>query len=530
MSDAQAEVGERRRISAIWIVPLVALFVGLWLVIYTLQSQGPQITIVFSSAEGIEAGTTKIRMLNVEVGIVESVGLSDGLDTVVVTAQLDQAAAPLLREDTEFWVVRPRIGTAGVSGLGTLLSGGYIQLDPGKGEPGRREFSGVDEPPVTPIGTPGLHFGLVSDRAGSVGTGDPILYKGFTVGGIESAEFDVASQQMRYRAFIEAPYEEVVTTNTRFWNASGISLSATADGIEVSTGSLESILVGGVTLGLPEGVDAGDPVQDEVSFELYPDFTSVNEQPYKNAIDYVVEFSQSVRGLRTGAPVEYRGVRIGRVERVLLEAFAAGIRGRGSAIPILIRLEPGRLALPDTEQGAERLRAIVKTVVGNGMRATLETGNLLTGSLYIALDVYAGAAPAELGRFAGRTTIPTIGSGFAGIQQKLASTLDKLNALPLGRTVAEATRTLAGLNAILESQSMQALPESLGSTLDEFRSTLASVSADSELQERLLRTIGELDRTLESLRGVLETLDEQPNSLIFNREPGEDPRPSSGLR
>lgn len=528
MSEAQAEISEQRRISAVWLVPIVALLLGVWMVVYTLRSQGPEITIVFSSAEGIEPGKTKIKALSVEVGVVESVGLSDDLERVMVVARLERSATPLLREDTQFWVVRARIGAGGVSGLSTVLSGGFIELSPGVGAPGRRDFAGLEDPPVTPTGTPGLHFDLVSDQAGSVGTGNPILYKGFRVGRIESAEFDVASQEMRYRGFIEAPYDDLVNANSRFWNASGISVNVGAEGIELDTGSLESILLGGIAFGLPEGIEAGEAVADETSFVLYPSYASVNERPYRESLEYVLQFSQSVRGLHPGAPVEYLGVRVGQVERILLEEFAFDINGDNQEIPVLIRLEPGRLALPDTPRGSEQLTEAINTGVAAGVRAALATGSLLTGGLYVSFDVYPEAPAAEIGRYAGRPTFPTTAGGFAGIQRMLTSFLDKVNALPLEGTVEAATRLLANLDAIAGSPSARDLPASLDSSLAELRTTLASVSADSALQERLRRTLVELDRTLQSLRSVLDTLEEKPNALIFDYEPGPDPAPSAG--
>jgi paraquat-inducible protein B len=492
-------------------------------------SQGPEVTILFATAEGIEAGKTKIKMLNVDVGTVESAGLSDDLEHVIVRARLEGAAEPLLREDTQFWVVRPRVGTEGVSGLSTLLSGGYIQLAPGTGATGRREFVGLDDPPVTPAGTPGLHFELLADHAGSVSAGDPILHKDFRVGRIDDGEFDVASQQMRYGAFIEAPYDSLVTSATRFWDASGISMSVGADGVEIDTASLESLLIGGVAMGLPEGVEPGKPVQNGAIFQLYPDHASVNEQPYLHSIEYVVRFPQSVRGLQPGAPVEYRGIRAGRVERILLEELAAlGLRGEGSPIPVLIRVEPGRLKLPDSEEGTLAMAEAIQNSVSLGMRATLATGSLITGSLYVALDIYPDESPAEMGSFAGHPTIPTVATGLAGIEQKVAALLDKLNALPLEGAVEQAERTLADLNAILGSESMKSLPGSVDATLAELRETLASVSSESALQQQLLQTVTELDRTLQSLRDFLELLDEQPNALIFNRAAGKDPQPPAG--
>jgi paraquat-inducible protein B len=513
MNDTSAAVKRRRRIAPIWAVPIVAVLLGLWMVVYTYRNQGPDITITFSTAEGLEAGKTKVKSLSVEVGLVTSVHLGEDLDSVVLTARLEKSAEPLLREDTQFWVVRPRVGMAGVSGLGTIMSGAFIELAPGEGAEGRREFTGLDEIPITPAGTPGLHLRLVGKRAGSVSAGNPILFRGFQVGRVESAEFDVQTHQMRYGAFIEAPYDGLVSEKTRFWNASGLSFSASAEGIELNTGSLQSVLLGGVAFGLPEGIEPGDPVESGTEFTLFPNYRSVNEEPYRHSVEYVLEFAQSVRGLSPGAPVEYRGLPAGQVERMLIEEMVEkGAQGsKGPLIPVLIRLEPGRIAMGDSEQGVSTLSKRIEARVREGLRATLSTGNLLTGSLYVSLDMYPDEAPAELGSFHGRPTIPTVSSGLEGIQQKVASLLDKLNALPLAsvaasaeQTVQELDRTVAEARLLLASQELQSLPISL-------RASLA-----------------ELDATLQSVKQLATTLEQQPNSLIFSREPEMDPEPMAG--
>jgi len=257
MPETRAEVKERRRVSAVWLIPLVSLVLGIWLVVYTWRNQGPEIEIVFQTAIGIEAGKTKIKARSVEVGVVERVVLGDDFESVIVTTRLERTALPLLREDTQFWVVRARVGTAGVSGLGTLLSGGYIELEPGSGAEGRRRFIGLEDPPVTPAGAAGLRLSLTSDQARSVRTGTPILYRGYSVGRVESSDFEMEERQMHYRAFIEAPYDDLVNTSSRFWNVSGISFSATAGGIELSTSSLEALVRGGITFGVPPGIEPG---------------------------------------------------------------------------------------------------------------------------------------------------------------------------------------------------------------------------------------------------------------------------------
>jgi paraquat-inducible protein B len=531
MTDAQATVNHSRRLSAVWFVPIVALAMGVWMVIYTLQSQGPEIKIVFSTAEGLEEGKTKIKFRNVDVGLVESAGLGEDLESVVVVAQFEKDAESLLREDTQFWVVRPRIGKGGISGLSTLLSGGYIQIAPGTSSKQETEFVGLEEPPVTPAGAPGLRVNLVADRAGSISVGDPVLHDGYTVGRVEDEAFDPETKTMRYEVFIDAPYDKFISTTSRFWDASGLSVSASANGIDFRMGSIESLVIGGIQVGRPDFIQEGAPAKPGETYRLYDSFAEVNARPFRHTVEFVVEFPQSVRGLLPGAPVEYRGLPFGRVERVMLEEW---LDGRATAeqdrpIPVLISLTPARLALPDTEAGVENLVEAIEGGVATGMRATLATGNLLTGSLYVSIATFPDAPKVEGGRiYAGRPTIPTIESGLGGLQQRITLLLDKLNDLPLDETVSELNGTVASINTMFATDAMQAMPSRMEETLQEIQTTLASFSEDSELQARLLPAVTELQRTLTSLRQVLDTIDEQPNSLIFNREHREDPRPPAG--
>jgi paraquat-inducible protein B len=510
MTEERASVRSRRKIPAIWIVPLVTALLGMWMVYYTWQNQGPEITLTFSTAEGIESGKTKIRARSVQVGLVTDVRLGEDNQSVIVIAELDRTATPLLREDTEFWVVRPRIGAGGISGLGTIVSGGYVELDPGVGKAGQRHFTGREDIPVTKVGTPGLKLSLTSNQAGSVGAGDTIRYRGFQVGRVESATFEVENRQIRYDAFIDAPYDALVTTSTRFWNASGLHFSATASGIELSTGSLDTLLLGGISFGLPDGVQRGGAVENRAVFALFPNEHSINEHPYRYSLEYVVEFDQSVRGLRPGAPVEYRGLPAGSVKRVMLREMVAktGGTGQGAPIAVLIEIEPGRLEFGDTEAGRETLRRGIEAGVVNGMRASLASGNLLTGSLIVALDDYDDVKPKAMGDFAGYPTIPTTVTGLASLEHRVATLLDKLNALPLENvtnsvteTLREVERTVASLNAILASDDLRALPGSIDSTLTE------------------------LDRTLRDTSSLVDSLEEEPSSIIFSREPVLDPIP-----
>ncbi|MFV2089274.1 MAG: intermembrane transport protein PqiB [Pseudomonadales bacterium] len=421
------------RPSAIWIVPLVALILGVWLAVDAYLSQGPTVTIRFSDAGGIQKEKTLIKVRNVTIGMVNGVRLAGDLEGVVVTAALAPEARPLLREDSEFWVMKAEVRSGSISGLGTLLSGAYIEIAPGVGEvTDRRDFVGLDERPSSPAGTPGLPLRLVSESSGSVSVGSPILYRGYQVGLVERIELDVENQQVMYSIFVEAPFDKLLSSNTRFWNASGISAELSSEGIKVSVGSLQSALRGGVAFDLPRNSRVGRPVDGNTTFRLYPNESSIHEDPYRSAIDYVVAFEQSLRGLHPGAPVTYRGIRVGSVVRIMLNDLNVDPQQtRGNPIPVLIQLEPGRMALEDNYEGELIARQSVETAVELGLRATLESGNLLTGAMFVELNFYEVDSQESLGEFLEYPMIPSIKGGFSHIQLQISQLLDKLNKLPI---------------------------------------------------------------------------------------------------
>ncbi len=417
MTTAQPEIKEGWQFNTIWIIPLVALVLGIYMVIHTFMTEGPDITIAFKTAEGLTAGKTKIKYRNVQMGLVTEVELTEDYEGVIVHVKMDLQAKPLLREDTEFWVVTARIGLGNISGLDTLLSGAYIELAPGAGEPGKRRFTALERPPLTPAEAPGLRLTLLSERATSVSTGDVVLYKGYRVGRVESTEFDSEIRKVRYMIFIDAPFHELVDSSVRFWNYSGVTLYAGAEGFQVSTGSLETVLLGGVAFAHPPGIPAGEAVEPEAEFKLYDDYNAILENPFRHGMYYVVSFAQSLKGLLPGAPVEYRGIPVGRVERLLVkeminEQAGKGVEGTGEPIPVLIYVEPGRMSLPDRAASLDVMRHAISTGVRNGMRATLDTGNLLTGAKYIGIDYFDVQEEAQVGQWQQYTTIPTIGGGF----------------------------------------------------------------------------------------------------------------------
>lgn len=538
-------VSDKRKLPLVWIVPLVALLLGIYMVIHHYLTKGPEITITYLTASGIEAGKTKIKSLNVEVGVVEDVELNTDLKGVTLHARIANDQKHLLREDSKFWVVRPRIGATGVSGLGTLLSGAYIELDPGIGQPGKREYKGLEEPPVTPPDTPGIHLELLSEDAGSVSMGDPILYRGYQVGNVESSALNAEDSKLHARIFINAPFDSLVTSNTRFWNASGIALDASARGVRLRTGSLESILIGGIAFDLPEGTKPGNAVKNDDQFKLYPDEISIHENPYEHYLEFLLLFESSVQGLEKGAPVTYRGIRVGTVEDIAIKYIPDEMLGKGGVkIPVLIKIEPGRFIGEDSEESLELFEKSIHNSIQMGGRATIKMANLLTGARMISWDFYEDVEPATIGKFGEYRTLPTVSTGVEELQKKVSDLLDKLNNLPLNQlltdadtminqltqTLENANKAVEDLNTILADNDTQQIPESIHAVLEELQSVLKGMSPDSNLYQDLNESIRQLNTTLRNIEGLTYTIDTKPNSIIFSKPKQDDLQPKAPVR
>jgi paraquat-inducible protein B len=502
-----------RRISPIWFIPIVAALLGAWLAWQYYASRGPAITVRFETADGIAAGKTPVMCRSVNVGTVEGVSLTNDLKGVIVTMQMTAEATRLLSEDTQIWVVRPRYGAGGISGLSTLVSGSYIELAPGVSQTPRREFVGLEQPPVTPQGVPGLHVTLITDEAGGISPGTAITYKGLAAGRIENRIFHPENGKVEFRAFISAEFAPLVRTNTRFWNVSGIDVQVGANGLQLRTGTLESLLTGGITFGHAPGSPSGPPAPDGATFALYESFEATTRFSMRTSVPYLLLFSGSARGLNEGAPVEFRGVRIGTVNGVSFRYLPNDPERR---VPVLIQIDPSFITnLPtDSTEAAENF---VSDAVRNGMRASLKTGNLITGQMYVDLDFQKDAPPATVTDIEGYRVIPTTSGGLGELQDKATALLDKLAALPLDDTVRNATAALESIKTMSESLSK----------------TAAGFGSDSPIYRQLTATMRELDDTLRSVRTLADTLEQKPNALIFGKgrsTPTPAPSPEASRR
>ena len=395
----QPRVAAARRwnVSLVWLLPAVAVAIGLSLLVRTVFLVGPRVDIEFASADGVEAGKTEVRYKEVVIGKVQSVSLRDDRKRVVVGVQLDRSAAGIAVEDTTFWVVRPRIGLAGVTGLGTLLSGSYIGSDAGVSKRARSEFVGLEAPPFVLRGEPGTIFVLRSDDLGSLDVGSPVFYRRTRVGRVVGYTLDPDRDELSVRIFVEAPYQKLVTRATRFWNASGIDLSVNASGLTLNTQTLASVLAGGLAFETPPGAAKGPVAPENTVFTLFNDRRTALAPPDGPAVRVRMVFDGSVRGLAEGAAIDLLGIEIGRVTSIALQYDTARKR-----FPIEVfadiypyRLGSVRTALLQASSTPNAGEAVaLQQLVASGVRAQLRTGNLLTGQLYVALD-FIGKQPAR---------------------------------------------------------------------------------------------------------------------------------------
>ncbi|UXI03778.1 intermembrane transport protein PqiB [Photobacterium sp. TY1-4] len=536
----QAQVKALRQVSTIWLVPAIALAIGIWMLVQYMVSKGPEVTLMLNTAEGIEAGKTEIRALNVRVGVITDVRLNKDYTAIVATAQLEKDAERMLKDDTLFWVVKPRIGKEGISGLDTLLSGAYIQLQPGVSDSKETSFTVLDVPPVAPPDAKGLRLVLYHNEAGKLGVGDPVLYEGFTVGRVEKATFDAKQKRANYQLFIFEPYNSLIRKRTRFWLTSGVDLQMSAEGFNLKIGSIESLITGGVSFRVPRGNDPGKLISEDMTrFRLYDNLKEARERFFDEYLEYVLLFDESVRGLSAGAPVEYRGIQIGTVRQVPLEMPRALEGFSHKQIPVLVRIELGRV-YPTLEPGQlARIKAQLEQEFQAGLRASLKTGNLLTGALLVDMEIHPDEVMPNMQRYGKYDIFPTKAGGFAEIQKQISAVLNKVNEMPvedtlltLNRSLRASQRTLQAtekmaneLALLLARKETQAIPGEIRESLQQIQSTLNGLGPDGVPYRNLEQAIQRFEQVMAELQPVLRQINDKPNSLIFSGEKAKDPIP-----
>ncbi|MGE8065781.1 intermembrane transport protein PqiB [Pseudomonas sp. NPDC089569] len=530
----QAPIKTRRfSVSLVWIVPIVAVLVGISLVVHSILQEGPTITLTFKTGDGLTANKTEVRYRNVVIGHVTDVELSGDQKSVNATVKLSKQAEGFTREDSQFWVVRPRIGAGGVSGIDTLLSGDYIGADIGQANGRAKNFKGLENPPPITYGEPGKRFTLRSQDLGSLDIGSPVYYRKIPVGQVVAYALDPNGEGVNIDVFIHAPNDQYVTENTRFWNASGVDVNVGANGFAVKTESLSSLLVGGITFRAPAYSPNDKPAPEEYAYELFDDQQTALAPPNGKAQFLALRFDQALRGLKVDAPVEFLGMEIGKVVAINLDYDE---KKRSFPINVGIVIYPQRLGQaygkmlkvfnhdPSDEAGGIRL---IGTFIENGLRAQARTGNLLTGQLYIALDFFPKADKVKFDASARPVMIPTVPGSLEQLQEKLEAMVDRFAKLPVEQIAGNLDSNLVELRKSLSQFNGKTLPSvqntlvDVSKTLKTADSTLQSAGStladDSPQREKLGQTLDELGRTSRALRDLADYLGRHPESLIRGR-------------
>ncbi|MFW5443581.1 MAG: intermembrane transport protein PqiB [Methylococcaceae bacterium] len=496
--------------SIVWLVPLVAAFIGAWIGYRAWSEMGPTISITFNTAEGLDAGKTKIKYKNVEIGKVISIHINPETEDVKVMAEMTRDIKPFLTDQTEFWVVRARVNARGVSDLSTLLSGAYIGIGPSSKGNEKRNFKGLEVPPVITGSIPGKHFVLHTKNLGSLERDTPVYYRKFDVGLVEDVKLNDDGESITIRIFINAPYDQWVNNTTRFWNSSGIDFSMSADGIKMNTESLVSILIGGIAFESSDLSTNVTQAENNTPFKLYANQADSLKKDYDLGFEYVLNFSESVRGLTVGAPVDFRGIQLGEVTDIHL---SYDTEQKKISVPVNFTLDYGRVVIKgDSErhgsiEDTHRNRA--EYLVKQGLRAQLQTGNLLTGQLYVSLDFFPDAKPFVMDWNAKTPEFPSVPGTFDDLKSNINSILKRSDAL------------LSQLTELSYKLNHDFAPD-LSATLKQAENTLLTIqntlTEDSPLQQDLKITLREFSKAARSIKSLTDYLERHPESLIRGKK------------
>jgi paraquat-inducible protein B len=512
--------------SLVWVIPLIAALIGVFLVVKSVAGRGPTITISFTTAEGLEPGKTKLKYKDVDVGTVKTIVLSKDHSRVLIDVQLTKEASDFAVKDTRFWVVRPRVAASGVTGLGTLLSGAYIGVDAGKATEEETHFVGLESPPAVTGDQKGRQFTLHGDSLGSIDIGSPIYYRRVQVGQVAGFSLDKDGTGVTMQVFVNAPYDQYVGTNSRWWHASGVDLRLDSSGFKLNTQSLATVVLGGIAFQTPPNQQPGPVAPDDMTFRLGSDESDAMRDPDGQPLRVVMNFNQSLRGLSVGAPLDFRGIVLGSVTGISVEYDASTHSFR---MPVTMDVYPDRLGKSFRDSVPQQNKAVgqelVARMVEHGLRGQLRTGNLLTSQLYVALDFFPKAPKVKVDVNADVVELPTVPNTLDELQLQVADIAKKLDAIPFDDIGKNLNSALLNANSLFKQLDTQVAPEArdtLTAAKKTFGAAQATLQQDSPLQSDVHQALQELTRTLQSLNALSDYLERHPESLLRGK-PGDKP-------
>jgi paraquat-inducible protein B len=485
--------------------------------------------------DGLQAGQTKIQHRNVDLGTVESLELTPDMSHVIVHARMTRQATDHLTENTRFAIIAPHVGVGGISGLSTIVSGSYVEMYPGKpGGESKREFVGLDEPPVLPPDSRGRAFTLLASDLGSLTRGSPISYKGITIGEVEDYTLRPGNKGVTVTAFIRSPHEDLVHPETRFWNAGGVDLTLGSQGLRIRANSWEQLLSGGIAFETPGEVLSKPPSAAGSVFGLYDNRRAADRAPLGPRLVYVADFTGNQRGLDSGTAVELQGVEVGEVTEAHL---AYDEHAHTLVTRTTFYVDPERVQIMSMPRAAnssqhDAVQQWIEKLVDDGMRAQVSSASFLTGMKLIGLEMVPDAPRAHLQHVGDSVKMPSSASGdITAVLQNLQNVLkniDRATAGPqLGHALQSLDDTLTRLDKVTHDiePDIKSLIKSLRDTADSAQNTLNTIQGlagnTAPSGTDLPRMMRELTEAARSVRGLADYLDRHPESLIRGRK-GDD--------
>jgi paraquat-inducible protein B len=516
----------RRPLRIIWLLPLIALGIAAWFLFNSLSERGPKITIRFETADGLEVGKSVIKHKDVVLGTVEGLKPVDNFKHVEVTARMNHLSEDYLNKGTQFWIVRPRVSVQEITGLSTLLSGAYVEMAPGGGE-AADSFTGLEQPPAVNPDAKGKSFTLLTDDLGTLEQGSSVIYHGVKVGEILGYKLSTEKPPVAVQIFVNDPYTGLIHAGTRFWNASGVSVSVGAGGLKVNARSLQTIFLGGVMFDVPPNAVAGPAAPADAKFTLYADQRHADDSTYTTKVRFLLKPEGSIAGLDPGDDVTMFGQKIGQVDDSRIEFNAAA--GKAEAL-VVIGIEPERLNFKDLDAKspdlAAKTTALFEHLAEQKLRARLAPSNLLTGTKQIDFDFVEDAKPAKvvpaggdgLGQYPEFPMVPAddLNAAIKSLRKTLNTVDQTVSSPDMKHAIHELDRTLTNLDGVTKQAS-----DKIGPLIDKLRGfadtaddTLKKAASSGGQGGDLPGTLRELKDAARSVRNLADYLENHPESLL----------------
>lgn len=492
------------RVSVVWLVPFAALLIALGIAWQAWVDRGPLIEILFEDAAGVSRGVTELRFRNVTVGMVEEVRFTDDLDRVVVAVRVSPQVAPFIDASAQFWVVRPEVNASGITGLETVLSGVFLEghWDTNAGDTVYLH-QGLPTAPLLRADEPGLRLRLWT-TAGVLTTQVPLIYKGVPVGRIGPADVAPDGSAVIAEAVIDAPYDNIVTEATRFWDASGFSISIGSGGAAVNFDSIASLIVGGITF--DTFVSGAALAQNGAEFEVFFDEASARasifNRPEGTTVNLTAIFAGDITGLALGSPVELDGLRIGEVSGIngVIDPLAFG--DDNVRLQTVLSVQPVRMGLPDDVSESQALDWL-SAQVDEGLRARLATGSILTGGLKVQLFTVPDAAPAALDRDTRPyPELPTVAPDITDVAATAQGALSRIESLPIEQLIDSAIGFLDNASMLVGSAEVQAVPGEVAALIGDVRAVVGDPGIQA-VPGQIATVLAEIEGTVTDLRALI---------------------------